>query len=239
MKRKIAIVLAVAMTAVCLCLAGCSGGLSDAEFDFYDADGNVTQRLADSENLYLEEGEYTKRGIALGSTIEEVEAAYGDVLESAKILDLSDEDGTTWKQHTWISGDKILEIVTQNETAAEDVVVTTCHAITKEMDQSVTFANMVDLLGRSDFNIEQWAEYQAAWDTFTDEEKDVLKVLYDNSPANLSMDEMMSWNNGEINAFMINTMAEGWGEITFLTDEEKKLAESAYEKFKENYDFGY
>ena len=57
-------------------MAGCSGGLSDAEFDFYDADGNVTQRLADSENLYLEEGEYTKRGIALGSTIEDVEASY-------------------------------------------------------------------------------------------------------------------------------------------------------------------
>ena len=92
MKRKIAIVLAVAMTAACLCLAGCSGAnLTEEDFVFYDENGNekefweydtgVKTRSADDDS-------YTSRGIKLGSSLEEVKEAYADVWGAVQIQEL-------------------------------------------------------------------------------------------------------------------------------------------------------
>ena len=93
MKRKIAIVLAVAMVAACLCLAGCSKTLEDEDFQLYDKDGNVIE-LYEEPNGYKtatirnEDGGSTSRGIKIGSTLEEVEEAYADVWGAVQIQEL-------------------------------------------------------------------------------------------------------------------------------------------------------
>ena len=83
MKRKIAIVLAVAMAAACLCLAGCSGAnLTEEDFVFYDENGNRKELWENESGMKIRSADYssqTSRGIKLGSTLEEVEEAYADV----------------------------------------------------------------------------------------------------------------------------------------------------------------
>ena len=106
MKRKIAIVLAVAMAAACLCLAGCSKTLEDEDFQLYDKDGNVIE-LYEEPNGYKtatirnEDGGSTSRGIKIGSTLEEVKEAYSDVWGTVEeqIVDSTDGDNftTTYK----------------------------------------------------------------------------------------------------------------------------------------------
>ena len=98
MKRKIAIVLAVAMAAACLCLAGCSGGLTEEDFVFYDENGNRKELWENESGMKMGTADYssqTSRGIKLGSTLEEVEEAYADVWGSVQIRD--DEAGENYR----------------------------------------------------------------------------------------------------------------------------------------------
>ena len=99
MKRKIAIVLAVAMAAACLCLAGCSGAnLTEEDFVFYDENGNRKELWENESGMKMGTADYssqTSRGIKLGSTLEEVEEAYADVWGSVQIRD--DEAGENYR----------------------------------------------------------------------------------------------------------------------------------------------
>ena len=99
MKRKIAIVLAVAMVAACLCLAGCSGAnLTEEDFVFYDENGNRKELWENESGMKMGTADYssqTSRGIKLGSTLEEVEEAYADVWGSVQIRD--DEAGENYR----------------------------------------------------------------------------------------------------------------------------------------------
>ena len=81
MKRKIGLVLAVAL--VLAGLVGCAGGgLTDADFDLYDEDGKVVKKFEDSEDIHAEEGEFTSKKIKIGSTVQEFEDAYKDIIET-------------------------------------------------------------------------------------------------------------------------------------------------------------
>ena len=234
MKRKIAIVLAVAMAAACLCLAGCSGGLSDADFDFYDADGNVTQEFNTgdrySQSILMDDEEYTLRGIGVGSTLEEVEAAYEEIWESVRRIEHQLDDGDIGIWCSWLVGENVFQIILINDE------VSACHSFTESWAHSTEFYTLVRLTDRWNFEelITGEGRYRAFWETLTEEEIEVLHLLNANEQLRCQKRKQPRGNY-----FSTYTMEEGWGEITFLTDEEKKLAESAYEKFKENYDFGY
>ena len=109
MKRKIAIVLAVAMAAACLCLAGCSGAnLTEEDFVFYDENGNITRDVNSATVPYISavEGEFTSRQITLGSTNDEVKTAYQDVWDSVDEYQI--ESGTI--RYSWKLEETVLEI---------------------------------------------------------------------------------------------------------------------------------
>lgn len=211
MKRKIGIVLAVML--VVACLVGCAGGgLTDADFKAYDEDGKVTKQIDDDTFSFgFEEGEMTHRKIKLGSTEEEFKKAYEDILELARF-----SGGYIWERE----GKKL--IIGFDEGGKVDSILIS----TQALSDSSTFYSGVVHLTTSPYNSDE--ELIACYETWvaalTEEEKEIINVLGDRATHN-------KYDIRE--TFMGITMLE-LDDVTWLTDEQKKLAKSAYEKFKEN-----
>ena len=122
MKRKIAIVLAVAMAAACLCLAGCSGGLTEEDFVFYDENGNEQEFWEEDGTQYCaaDDSSQTVRGIKLGSTLEEVDEAYADVGDA---VTKSEVEGSKFYQFKM--DNKTLAMIIPESTGVVDVMLIT------------------------------------------------------------------------------------------------------------------
>ena len=118
MKRKLAIILAAVMAMVCL--AGCSGAtLEDKDFQLYDYDGNILELNEDPngwKTLSIGEGDegVTSRGIKVGSTLEEVKKAYGDVWGSVEAKSYDDDNFST--TYSFRKDKMKLSILVVNET---------------------------------------------------------------------------------------------------------------------------
>lgn len=222
MKKILCCLLTVILLVV---LAGCSGGLTDEDFNVYDGNGSLVEEFQTKKTgdfvlgyRFFDEQEITKRGIGQSSSEADMKKQYSDADENLfKVREYSNPKSVAYYYKL---DDKIMSFACEGG----DVVGVAVRS--KDYYQMTEFTNIWSLifLGR-DEELETEG-YDSFLNMLSEEEKELGSILTDH--CDVYSDGILS----------VEDIADPTT-ATWLTGAQQKMVGDMYQKFVENYDFGY
>ena len=226
MKKILCCLLTVILLVV---LAGCSGGLTDEDFDVYNSQG---EKIGDFETETKKNGartldsqELTKRGIGKGSTTGEFEEAYSSAM--GELFDESNEDDGSRSSCYFQKDGKIVMFWFENNEVQSIAFETADFYQTGQFILSFAWlTGEISVVEDPEF-LERLG-YANYYNSLTSEEKELLYVLAEHAEYNYGDAEKFESGN------ILDPTTAAW-----LTAVQQKMVGDMYQKFVQNYDFGY